>query len=88
MIITEEAVAAAAKAWSERAAQPGSWTIEESARVALEAVSQLIAAETLEAAALEFELSPHNAKAKMARHFNNAYVNKLRLRAESLRAAL
>jgi hypothetical protein len=32
-------VDAAAKAWREREAQPGSWTIEESARAALEAAA-------------------------------------------------
>jgi hypothetical protein len=38
-------------------------------------------AEALEEAALAFEISPHNSRAKMARHFNNAYVKKLRERA-------
>lgn len=38
-------------------------------------------AEALEEAAQAFEISPHNSRAKMARHFNNAYVAKLRARA-------
>lgn len=57
-------------------------------RAALEAAAHHIAADALDAAALDFELSPHNVKAKMARHFNNAYVGKLRERADSLRTAL
>ena len=36
-MIPAEAVEAAARAWSERKLRPGNWTIEDSARAALEA---------------------------------------------------
>ena len=38
-MIPAEAVEAAARAWSERKLRPGNWTIEDSARAALEAAA-------------------------------------------------
>lgn len=81
-MIQTEAIEAALRAWDcEIAEQSG----PDAMRLALEAASRHIAADALDAAALDFEISPHNTKAKMARHFNNAYVEKLRARADSLR---
>jgi len=53
----------------------------------LEAAAPHLMAEALEAAALDFELSPHNSRSKMARHFNNAYVARLRERAAKIAGA-
>jgi hypothetical protein len=62
------------------------WYLVE-AREILEAAAPHLLAEALDEAAMDFELSPHNSRGKMARHFNNAYVAKLRERAYELRAA-
>lgn len=81
-MIPAEAVEAALLAW-DREIDEQSGT--DAMRAALEAAAPHIAAEALDSAALDYELSPHNTKAKMARHFNNTYVERLRQRAEDIR---
>jgi hypothetical protein len=44
-VISDEAVEAAARAWVQRHAQPGSWTVEENLRAALAAAAPFIAAQ-------------------------------------------
>jgi hypothetical protein len=80
-VIPDEALEAAC----EQLYESGVSVSQKDMRLALEAAAPHLMAAALEGAALDFELSPHNSKAKMARHFNNAYVDKLRARAGEIR---
>jgi hypothetical protein len=84
-VIPDDAVEAAVAAILNYKHTRGIDNQEKAMRAALEAAAPHLMAAALTAAALDFELSPHNSRAKMARHFNNAYVAKLRARAEEVR---
>lgn len=84
-MIPEAAVEAAAAAVAALFGERANARDKETARIALEAAGPHLMAQALNEAAMDFELSPHNSRAKMARHFNNAHVASLRARAEEIR---